>query len=73
MDASSFDTLSIPIIDLQRARSGAPDEVTRAAQEVYLAFKNVGFAYIKNHGVPQDLIDEAFEWVWTSTVSIDMN
>jgi isopenicillin N synthase-like dioxygenase len=65
--SSSFNASSIPIIDLERARSGAPEEVTRAAQEVYLAFKNVGFAYIKNHGVPQELIDEAFEWVWTST------
>ncbi|KAJ5387881.1 gibberellin 20-oxidase [Penicillium cosmopolitanum] len=60
--SSSFNASSIPIIDLERARSGAPEEVTRAAQEVYLAFKNVGFAYIKNHGVPQELIDEAFEW-----------
>jgi isopenicillin N synthase-like dioxygenase len=63
MTTSSPDTLSIPIIDLERARSADPDEVRRAAKEVYLAFKNVGFAYIENHGVPQDLIDEAFEWV----------
>ncbi|CAI7643926.1 gibberellin 20-oxidase [Penicillium manginii] len=62
MTTSSPDTLSIPIIDLERARSADPDEVRRAAKEVYLAFKNVGFAYIENHGVPQDLIDEAFEW-----------
>lgn len=63
MVASTVDTLSIPIIDLEPARSGTHGEVAQVAEDVYLAFKNVGFAYIKNHGVPQELIDEAFEWV----------
>ena len=26
---------------------------------LYAAFESTGFAYIKNHGVPQDLIDDA--------------
>lgn len=63
MDVSTEHQLAIPIIDLEPMRTGTPEEVTRVAQEVYQAFKNVGFAYIKNHGVPQHLIDEAFEWV----------
>ena len=56
--------LSIPIIDLEPVRTGSSEDVDRTAKEIYHAFKYVGFAYIKNHGVPQDLVDEAFEWVW---------
>lgn len=63
MDASTEHQLAIPIIDLEPMRTGTPEEAARVAQEVYHAFKNVGFAYIKNHGVPQHLIDGAFEWV----------
>ena len=59
-------TPSIPIIDLEPARSGGPEELANLAHEIYQAFKHVGFAYIKNHGVPQDLIDEAFSWVRSS-------
>lgn len=55
--------LSIPVIDLTPTRTGTPEEAARTARDIYLAFKNVGFAYIKNHGVPQHLVDEAFAWV----------
>ncbi|KAL2808326.1 hypothetical protein BJX63DRAFT_409640 [Aspergillus granulosus] len=54
--------ISIPIIDLESARNGGPEEFAKVAHEVYQAFKYVGFAYIKNHGVPQDLVNEAFGW-----------
>ncbi|KAJ5818952.1 hypothetical protein N7474_004543 [Penicillium riverlandense] len=62
MVSAAIDTLSISIIDLEPARSGNADEVAQVAKIVYLAFKNEGFAYIKNHGVPQKLVDEAFQW-----------
>lgn len=58
---------NIPIIDLEPARTGGPEDVAKVAHEVYEAFKHVGFAYIKNHGVAQDLVDEAFSWVSIST------
>jgi isopenicillin N synthase-like dioxygenase len=57
------ETPSIPIIDLEPARNGGPEAIAKVAHEVYQAFKYVGFAYIKNHGVPQELVDEAFGWV----------
>ncbi|KAL2849706.1 hypothetical protein BJX68DRAFT_94847 [Aspergillus pseudodeflectus] len=56
------ETPSIPIIDLEPARNGGPEAIAKVAHEVYQAFKHVGFAYIKNHGVPQELVDEAFGW-----------
>lgn len=55
--------LAIPIIDLEPVRSGTPKEARETGQKVYEAFRDVGFAYIKNHGLPQELLDRAFEWV----------
>ncbi|KAF9890512.1 hypothetical protein FE257_005917 [Aspergillus nanangensis] len=59
---ATIEPLSIPIIDLEPARSGDPKIVDKTAKEIYHAFKYIGFAYIKNHGVPQELVDEAFQW-----------
>ncbi|UKZ73282.1 hypothetical protein TrVFT333_000925 [Trichoderma virens FT-333] len=53
---------SIPIIDLAPAHSGSDKDIQNVAKELYEAFKNVGFAYVKNHGVPQDVVNEAFNW-----------
>jgi hypothetical protein len=55
--------LAIPIIDLEPVHSGSPEEALATGRKVYDAFRKVGFAYIKNHGVPQELVDQAFEWV----------
>lgn len=55
--------LCIPVIDFTPARTGSEEDRRRVAKELYEAFKNVGFAYVKNHGVPQDAVDEAFVWV----------
>lgn len=55
--------LAIPTIDLGPMRSGTPQEVYETGKKVYRAFRDVGFAYIKNHGLPQELLDQAFEWV----------
>ncbi|RDA94033.1 hypothetical protein CP533_5287 [Ophiocordyceps camponoti-saundersi (nom. inval.)] len=52
----------IPIIDLRPFESGNAHEVAECAAELFTAFKTVGFAYIKNHGVPQEQVDEAFRW-----------
>ncbi|KIW77745.1 hypothetical protein Z517_07578 [Fonsecaea pedrosoi CBS 271.37] len=54
--------LAIPIIDLEPIRSGTPEEARATGKLVYQAFRDVGFAYIKNHGVPQELVDRAFDW-----------
>ncbi|KAL2399163.1 Proline hydroxylase buaE [Exophiala dermatitidis] len=54
--------LSIPIIDLEPVRKGTPEEARETGKKVFEAFRDVGFAYIKNHGLPQELQDKAFEW-----------
>ena len=53
----------IPVIDLEPIRTGKAEEARATGKKVFEAFRDVGFAYIKNHGIPQDDVDEAFRWV----------
>ncbi|KIX95423.1 uncharacterized protein Z520_08940 [Fonsecaea multimorphosa CBS 102226] len=67
-DASASATANIPIIDLSPFTSPSPSSDTsasssarlKASQDLVRALRDVGFAYIKNHGVPQDELDAAF-------------
>lgn len=52
MESENF----IPIVDLGPVRAGNVGEVSQALHD---AFVGSGFCYIKNHGVPQAVIDEA--------------
>lgn len=62
--------LAIPIIDLEPIRSGTSDKAHATGKELYEAFRSVGFAYIKNHGISQEVVDEAFAWVRLYTWAI---
>ena len=50
----------IPVVDFEPFRTGGPEERKRAALELASAFRNVGFAYLGGHGVPQELVDRTF-------------
>ncbi len=56
---------SIPIIDFTPLLSDKTDDEAffETSKDLYKAFKEVGFAYIRNHSVPEDVVEEAFEWV----------
>ena len=51
---------SIPVIDIAALVAGEPEAELRAAESMSIAANEVGFFYVRNHGVPQDLIDAAF-------------
>ncbi len=51
----------IPIVDVGGIFSQDINERKRVADEVAEICKTVGFMYIKNHGVPQQLIDDVFD------------
>lgn len=51
----------IPVVDLAGIFSDDFAERSRVAKEIAGICKQVGFMYIKNHGVPQELIDEMFK------------
>ncbi|GCB27478.1 probable iron/ascorbate oxidoreductase DDB_G0283291 [Aspergillus awamori] len=46
----------IPVIDLSALRSPVLKERQRLAKEIFTACTQVGFFYIKNHGIAEDLI-----------------
>jgi isopenicillin N synthase-like dioxygenase len=54
-------------------RSGTSKEAHETGKKVFEAFRDVGFAYIKNHGLPQELLDQAFEWVSKKHLSLTVH
>lgn len=50
----------IPMLDVSRYLAGDLDELPRLGGELRYAFENVGFYYLRGHGVPRSLIDAAF-------------
>lgn len=50
----------IPVIDLAPLFAGGEAGLRQVAAEIHQAYAQVGFGYIINHGVPQDLIDGVF-------------
>ena len=58
--AKIVDAESIPVIDIGELHGGAPAGLKAVADDLARAASTVGFFYIKNHGVPQSLIDDVF-------------
>ena len=50
----------IPVLDLGPFLAGEPGALARLGQEVCQALEDIGFFFIKNHGVPQELVDRVF-------------
>ena len=51
----------LDIIDLTGLASGEQSAVRRVAAEIGRACRDVGFFYIRNHGVPEDLLSGIFD------------
>ncbi len=50
---------SIPVIDIAALVNDEPEAERGTAEAISRAANEVGFFYVKNHGVPQDLIEKA--------------
>jgi len=61
VDAARRDFDAVPMIDFSAMLNGTAEAKARVAAELRDACINVGFFYIRNHGVPQDLIDAMFD------------
>lgn len=51
---------TIPVLDLGPWLAGTPGAQAQLVEQLRWASENVGFYFIKNHGVPQAMIDTAF-------------
>ena len=49
----------IPVIDIAGLSSGDPAATRKVADQVAQAFAGSGFCYIRNHGIAQEIIDDA--------------
>jgi len=56
---------SIPTVDLQKFVSGSDEERQAFVKELGAAFEDVGFVAVKNHGVPDSLIEQLYDDVKT--------
>jgi hypothetical protein len=63
MTSTTKQPSTIPIVGLGPFIYGDTASQKEVAQQLDDAFRNVGFVYLLDHGVPQDLVDECFEWV----------
>lgn len=59
--AATLANEDIPVLDLGPYLAGTPGALDRLGRELYRASTYVGFYYLKNHGIPQTMIDQAFE------------
>ncbi len=54
-------SLDIPVVDFSPFAENEPGGKAQVAQPIYRACHEVGFLYLKNHGIPQEAIAAAFE------------
>ena len=51
---------TIPVLDLGPLRDGSPGAVEQLGVELRRAFTEVGFYFVRNHGISQELLDTTF-------------
>src|SRR5262245_49154982 len=55
-DAKAIAATAIPVIDMAPLRQRTVADAQRVGRELLDAAKTIGFFYVRNHGIPQDLI-----------------
>jgi isopenicillin N synthase-like dioxygenase len=55
--------MSIPSVDLGKFTKGSESERREFVYELGKAYEDVGFVAVKNHGIPDELIDELYQYV----------
>ncbi|MFT3979175.1 MAG: 2-oxoglutarate and iron-dependent oxygenase domain-containing protein [Ferruginibacter sp.] len=55
--------MSIPVVDLAEFLSGDPQKKQQFVQDLGKAYEEVGFVAVKNHGIPDELIEDLYKYV----------
>ena len=56
--------VSHPVLDFRSISKDVPAELRREAFDILdNAFRTRGFIYLSHHGIPQSLVNAAFDWV----------
>ncbi len=55
--------MSIPSVDLAKFTKGTEEQRREFVAELGKAYEEVGFVAVKNHGIPDTLIDELYQYV----------
>ncbi|GKT91133.1 flavonol synthase/flavanone 3-hydroxylase [Colletotrichum tofieldiae] len=54
---------TIPLVDLRGLREDADaQDASQAGKDLVDAFRKAGFAYVKNHGIPEEVLKAAFQF-----------
>ena len=54
---------AIPLIDFEQFLNGSTKNRQQIASNIDAAFRSVGFFYLSNHGINEDIVNECFRWV----------
>jgi isopenicillin N synthase-like dioxygenase len=57
------ESADIAVVSFDRFINGNNEEKRAVAKHLYQAFSTVGWVYLKDHGIPQERVDEMFELV----------
>jgi hypothetical protein len=63
----------IAIVSFDRFINGSDAEKRAVAKQLYEAFSTVGWVYVKDHGIPQERVDEIFGLVRFNSICIVSN
>lgn len=59
----------IAVVSFDKFINGDDAEKRAVAKQLYDAFSTVGWVYLKDHGIPQERVDETFALVSIITLS----
>ena len=59
----------IAVVSFDKFINGDDAEKRAVAKQLYDAFSTVGWVYLKDHGIPQERVDEIFALVSIITLS----
>ena len=57
------DTADIAVVSFDKFLHGGDEDQRGVARQLYDAFSTVGWVYLKDHGIPQERVDEIFSLV----------